>query len=554
MSINYHFSTSVSDCNARSFLRVQYCTLRKRSPLGARRAATPSNAPRMMLARCALAVAATLSTLGHRNVDAAAVPSFPPHLVGNVSAVHALLERVLPGSSAHFDLAIDRDHRCPGVPSGKACFTLADGAGGKTTITGTTASELTGGLGVYLREYCGMTIGWVRGGGSYLFTPTVWPAVGSPVSRARSVPYSHVTQVCTHSYTLVWHDWLEWEAFIDWMALAGHNSIVAPTGQEEVQYRVLTEHFGVSDMAVRNWTNGPAWLTWSRGQNSHGNGIGGPLPRSFMRGQWSLQRQILARYRELGIAGHLPSFGGWAPWELAVVQNATKAKTVAQGKGTAADTAWIDGRDPLYTAVADRWMAEVTKDFGSDHVWQMDGFFADGSGWGAASDAHSSAAAQTVEADIAPSLSVVPCEWSAIKKNTYLAGYVHGHSVSFHTLEEAKAACIDPANLPNCGGEKLAFLLFVFGLSQACLGEFDPFFHEKLKGPPAGVVSRANGGSFEIRAGTTPKAVPASDREASYLVLNRKQCNPVRKPAFLDPFGSENDHFAKTGSGQTWTS
>ena len=413
----------------------------------------------MMLARCALAVAATLSALGHRNVDAAAVPSFPPHLVGNASAVHALLERVLPGSSAHFDLSIDRAHGCPGVPSGKACFTLADGAGGKkTTITGTTASELTGGLGVYLREYCGMTIGWVRGGGSYLFTPTVWPAVGSPVSRARSVPYSHVTQVCTHSYTLVWHDWLEWETFIDWMALAGHNSIVAPTGQEEVQYRVLTEHFGVSDMAVRNWTNGPAWLTWSRGQNSHGNGVGGPLPRSFMRGQWSLQRQILARYRELGIAGHLPSFGGWAPWELAVAQNATKAETIAQGKGAAADTAWIDGRDPLYTAVADRWMAEVTKDFGSDHVWQMDGFFADGSGWGAASDADSSAAAQADEADVAPSpAAVVPCEWSAIKKNTYLAGYVHGHSVSFHTLEEAKAACIDPANLPNCGGERNGF-------------------------------------------------------------------------------------------------
>ncbi len=34
-----------------------------------------------------------------------------------------------------------------------------------------------------------------------------------------------------------------------------------------VKYRVLTEHFGVSDIEVRNWTNGPAWLTWSRGQN-----------------------------------------------------------------------------------------------------------------------------------------------------------------------------------------------------------------------------------------------------------------------------------------------
>lgn len=63
-------------------------------------------------------------------------PSFPPHLVGNASAVYALLERVLPGSSAHFTLSLAR--ACPGVPSGTNCFTLADGAGGKTEITGTT--------------------------------------------------------------------------------------------------------------------------------------------------------------------------------------------------------------------------------------------------------------------------------------------------------------------------------------------------------------------------------------------------------------------------------
>ena len=67
------------------------------------------------------------------------------------------------------------------------------------------------------------------------------------------MPYSHVTQVCTHSYTLVWYDWEAWEQFIDWMALAGHNSIVAPTGQEEVQYKVLTSaEFGLTDMQVRN--------------------------------------------------------------------------------------------------------------------------------------------------------------------------------------------------------------------------------------------------------------------------------------------------------------
>ena len=290
-------------------------------------------------------------------------PSFPPHLVGTTTAVSDLLERILPQSSSQFIFTLAP----ASSPDAANSFTLHDAPGGKIAITGTTASELTGGLGVYLREYCGMTIGWERGGGTYVFTPSTWPTIGdgTKVSRARSVPWSHVTQVCTHSYTLVWHDWEKWEHFIDWMALAGHNSIVAPKGQEEVQYKVFTEQFNVSDIDARNWTNGPAWLTWSRGQNSHGSGIGGPLPRSYMKGQWALQRQILARYRELGIAGHLPAFGGYAPWALAVAQNATQR--IARGVGAATDTAWIDGRDPLYTQVADAWMNEILADFGSDH-------------------------------------------------------------------------------------------------------------------------------------------------------------------------------------------
>ena len=192
-----------------------------------------------------------------------AIPSFPPHLVGTTAAVSALLERVLPGSSAHFVLSIAPT--CPGVANGTNCFTLADssdGDGAQTVITGTTASELTGGLGVYLREYCGMTIGWKRGGGRHVFTPSTWPRIGTTsVSRPRTVPYSHVTQVCTHSYTLVWHDWGEWEHFIDWMALAGHNSIVAPTGQEEVQYKVLTSpQFGLTETRLAHFCRRPRGL------------------------------------------------------------------------------------------------------------------------------------------------------------------------------------------------------------------------------------------------------------------------------------------------------
>ena len=395
-------------------------------------------------AACPVAMASAGAGISSQQPQAAAGATFPQHLAGNVSAVAALLERVLPGSSAQFELSLGPT--CPGVPAGKACFTLSDGGAGRTVITGTSASELTGGLGVYLREYCQMTFGWERGGASRVFTPTTWPRVGPSVSRARSVPFSHVTQVCTHSYTLAWHDFPQWEMFIDWMALAGHNSIVAPTGQEEIQYKVFTEQFGLTDMEVRNWTNGPAFLTWSRGQNSHGNSIAGPLPRSFMQGQWVLARQILGRYRELGIAGHQPAFAGYAPWALAVRQNDTTKDEAhpfpcTRGETGAVDTAWLDGRDHLYTRVADAWMKQIISDFGTDHVWQMDGFFAGGTGWG--EDEGEEAA--------------VDCTWSPAHNGTYLKGCAGPTLLGspcqpgFATLDEAKTSCVS-SKWADCTG------------------------------------------------------------------------------------------------------
>ena len=69
----------------------------------------------------------------------------------------------------------------------------------------------------------------------------------------------------------------------------------------------------------------PFWsfrlLTWSRGQNEYGAGIAGPLPRSWMKGQWALQKQILGRYRELGIVGQLPAFQGNVPVGLKALKH-----------------------------------------------------------------------------------------------------------------------------------------------------------------------------------------------------------------------------------------
>lgn len=74
-----------------------------------------------------------------------------------------------------------------------------------------------------------------------------------------------------------------------------------------MQYKVF-EQLGLNDTDIRSWFNGPAFLTWSRGQNEYGNKIAGPLPRSWMKSQWELQKQILERTRGLGMSGQLPGF------------------------------------------------------------------------------------------------------------------------------------------------------------------------------------------------------------------------------------------------------
>jgi alpha-N-acetylglucosaminidase len=139
---------------------------------------------------------------------------------------------------------------------------MSDAPDGKVAIDGSTASELAYGVGLYFREICNMTIGWKWGGGSKVFIPSQWPTIGSKsITKKRLVPWSYMMNVCTHSYSLVWYSWSDWEEFIDWMALSGINLFLAMTGQEEVQYKVF-QKFGVDDASIRSWFNGPAFLTW----------------------------------------------------------------------------------------------------------------------------------------------------------------------------------------------------------------------------------------------------------------------------------------------------
>jgi len=390
-----------------------------------------------------------------------------PLPMGDINEIYNLLERLIPTSSSHFQLQLVSNINSTTIPY----FTLSDVPNtGQILIQGTSASELASGIGYYLREYCNMTIGWIRGGGSNLFLPTTWPIIGiNNITKQRSVPYSFAMNVCTLSYTMVWHSWSQWEYYLDFAAVNGMNiNLAGLTGQEYIQYKVFLS-LGLDDLTIRSWFNGPAFLTWSRGQNSHGSDLSGPLPLSFIINQWNLNKQIIYRARNLGIIPVLPAFQGVVPWELIVLRNDTQKASRTD------DTGWLDARDPLFSEIADLWMNNLCTDFNcTDHVYQMDGFFHNTSGWG---NYHNN----NEETKIAIVQDNPACIWSEPLVDTYLEGCVQ-NCQTFNTLEEAQLACIQNV---SCGGVTIE------------------------RGQP------------QLRAGRSPISYK---NETSYLITNPLQC------------------------------
>jgi alpha-N-acetylglucosaminidase len=260
--------------------------------------------PILPLMRVLLLLAAHTATV-------AAVSAANPAPSSVTPALELVERRFGAAATAALNLTISDDVCAAGAGTGGGeagghCFVLSQAGGGGSkvvSITASSMSSLTYGIGYYVRFHCGLTVGWARGGGSYT-SPAAWPCHGSaplrPVRMQRAVPYTYTDNVCTHSHSYVWYGEAEWSAHIDWMALQGVNIFLAMTGQEEIQYKAFLR-FGLSDVQIREFFNGPAYLTWSRGQSMQSVGAsalpeGGDagLPRSWMQAQWRLQRYISA--------------------------------------------------------------------------------------------------------------------------------------------------------------------------------------------------------------------------------------------------------------------
>ena len=281
----------------------------------------------------------------------------------DVAAAKALAQRVIPQQAKHFVFE--------SLPAEANDYFTLRSEGGKVVIGGNNANSMAVGLNHYLRYYCHVNIGWFAWDKGVM--PKKLPAVDGSVKIDARVPERFFLNYCTYGYTMPWWGWKEWEHFIDWMALNGINLPLAITGQESVWYQVWTE-LGLTDEEVRSYFTGPAHLPWHRMLNI--DRWGGPLPKSWLEGQEALQKQIVARERELNMKPVLPAFAGHVPPELSRIYPDAKIERMSDWAGFALeDYPWfLDPEDELFPVIQKKFLDKEVEIYGTDHVYGIDIF------------------------------------------------------------------------------------------------------------------------------------------------------------------------------------
>ncbi|MBQ2797704.1 MAG: alpha-N-acetylglucosaminidase [Tidjanibacter sp.] len=281
----------------------------------------------------------------------------------NIAAIEALAERIVPSVADNFEWRV--------LPAKGGDRWELSSEGGKIIIAGNNAGSMAVGLNHYLKYYCLTEVSWYAADPVVL--PTTLPIVEVPVAAKARVKDRFFLNYCTYGYTMPWWGWKDWERLIDWMALNGVNLPLAITGQESIWYKVWST-LGLTDEEIRNYFTGPAHLPWHRMQNI--DRWQSPLPKGWLEGQEELQKQIVARERELCMRPVLPAFAGHVPAELARVMPEAKITKLKHWSDFPDDYAcsFLDPMDPAYTKIQKLFLQIQEQTYGTDHIYGIDLF------------------------------------------------------------------------------------------------------------------------------------------------------------------------------------
>ncbi|MHB1096235.1 MAG: alpha-N-acetylglucosaminidase [Gemmatimonadaceae bacterium] len=291
---------------------------------------------------------------------AAATPTSPPS-ADVVKAASSLIQRVVPGQAAHFVV----EQIAP--EAGRDVFEV-ESRGDRVVLRGSNGVAVASALNWYLEHVAGITIA----------IPLRPIALALPLPRVRAkvrivtpYKYRYFFNYCTFSYSMAWWDWPQWQQMIDWMALKGINLPLSATGQEAT-WRLTLRDLGFSEQMIADFLVGPAYLPW--GWMGNIDGLGGPLPASWIDSHIALERRILARERELGMTPVLQAFTGHVPASIKQVFPDAKIHQTGDWSAGFSGTWFLDPLDPLFQRIGKRFVERQTELYGTDHVYAADSF------------------------------------------------------------------------------------------------------------------------------------------------------------------------------------
>ncbi|WP_231491581.1 alpha-N-acetylglucosaminidase [Pedobacter sp. Leaf170] len=277
-----------------------------------------------------------------------------------LTASNQLIERVLPKQHQYFTT------QSIASENGKDVFEI-ESKQNKIVLRGSSGVAIASAFYHYLTEYAHCQITW---NGTNLKLPAKLPLLGKKVRKLTPYEYRYYLNYCTFNYSMSWWDWERWGKEIDWMALHGINMPLAITGEEYTWY-LLYKEMGFSDDELKGFFTGPAYFSWFWMGNI--DGWGGPLPVSWMKSHFELQKKILNRQRALGMKPVLPAFTGHVPAAFKNKFPNAKLKATNWTNGFA-DTYILDAEDPMFAEIGKKFLLKQTEMLGTDHLYSADTF------------------------------------------------------------------------------------------------------------------------------------------------------------------------------------
>ncbi len=271
----------------------------------------------------------------------------------------ALLKRIVPAHAAQFIIEQSAGIDGDGFEIGSSK--------GKILLKGNNGVSIASALYYYLNEYCHAQITW---NGVNLKLPKLLPRPTGQVVRKSPYKYRYDFNYCTFNYSMAWWDWNRWEQEIDWMALHGINMPLAITGEEYTWYLVYKE-LGFSDEDLKGFFCGPSYFSWFWMGNI--DAWGGPLPMTWMKSHFELQKKIVNRQRGLGMKPVLPAFTGHVPLAFKKKFPHANLKSSNWTNGFA-DTYILDANDSLFAIIGEKFLRKQTELLGTDHLYSADTF------------------------------------------------------------------------------------------------------------------------------------------------------------------------------------